>query len=153
MHTSFDVAQAFLDLAGREDKTLTNMQLQKLVYFAHGVHLAAFDDYLVIDTPFAWNFGPVFKRLYEKLQPSGKNPISAAIGNSSVVFSDSQAKVAIDLVWKNFKDMSAAKLSAISHAKDSPWDTVFNKREARFSEIPDDLTKKYYKTLVTKSDD
>ena len=62
MHSSLAIANEFIrrSLAAPEIE-LTQMKLQKLVYFAHGWNLVASDgDPLVEDEVQAWDYGPVF---------------------------------------------------------------------------------------------
>ncbi|HEY1718789.1 MAG TPA: type II toxin-antitoxin system antitoxin SocA domain-containing protein, partial [Verrucomicrobiae bacterium] len=57
---SIAVANRFIELAQKSDSKLTLMKLLKIVYFAHGWHLALRDKSpLIDDTVEAWKFGPV----------------------------------------------------------------------------------------------
>lgn len=49
-----------LDLAEEEGKRLDPMQIQKLVYFAHGWYLALTGEPLVEEHPEAWAYGRSF---------------------------------------------------------------------------------------------
>lgn len=150
MYSARTVAQAFLELANNENKQLSNMQLQKLVFFAHGIYLAAEDLPLIYDDVMAWNFGPVIPTLYERLKKFGSGPVTDNIAESSPVFGDPEAAEIVKLTWNTFKKYSAARLSEISHAKNSPWDIVFNQQGRKFDPIPDDVVKKYYLPMVSK---
>lgn len=152
MYKASSVAQVFLNLAKADGKSLTNMQLQKLVYFAHGIHLSVYDGQpLIKECVKAWNFGPVIPELYEQLRKYGSSPVDEDISSDTyMLISDIDALKAIKKVWNTFKGVSASKLSDISHAKDSPWDIVFNKENKKFCYIPDDLTRIYYDKVVRK---
>jgi uncharacterized phage-associated protein len=99
------VANAFLKVADDHNRPLANMQLQKLVYFAHGWHLALKGEAL-IDTPLlAWNFGPVIPPLYNSLKKFGAGPVSGPIvknaeasKSSEKIFKDEFLKRLIDRV-------------------------------------------------------
>jgi len=145
------VANVFLQLARDEGKALTNMKVQKLVYFAHGVHLAAFNEPLVHEHPRAWTFGPVIPPLYEELRKYGSDTVTEDLKASDSVDSHSGMK-AIEATWKAYRDYTAAQLSRISHIKGGPWDLIWNDPDGnqRFEVIPDYMIKDYYLSRVEK---
>ncbi len=73
------VANELLDLAGRSNRKLTQIDIQKLVYFAHGWHLALTDQDLIPDQIEAWTYGPVVRRLYDALKKFGNSPITEKV--------------------------------------------------------------------------
>lgn len=145
------VAQAFLDLAQAEGTALTNMQLQKLVYFAHGVYLAAFNGApLISDEIKAWDFGPVIPPLYDKLRIYGRGLVSAELAPETRgnILPDSPEGQAILSTWYAYKNHSAWDLSTISHAPGSPWDIVWNQQNHHYGLIPNFITQSYYANRV-----
>ena len=52
------------------------MQVIKLVYIAHGWHLAIYDVPLVDDYVQAWQYGPVIPPLYYAFKRFGSGPIT-----------------------------------------------------------------------------
>jgi uncharacterized phage-associated protein len=77
VYSVITIANKFIDLAKNEN--LTNMQLQKMVYIAHGFNLALRGTKLYYEDTRAWNFGPVVPELYEKLQIYGSNKVTDKI--------------------------------------------------------------------------
>jgi len=77
MITVFDVADYFLHVADMDDgdEGITNLKLQKLVYYAQGFHLALYGSPLFSDEIVAWQHGPVVVALYEKYKEFRKSPI------------------------------------------------------------------------------
>ena len=69
------VAEYFLNLARADDKTLSPMQVLKLVYIAHGWNLGLNAQPLVNEDIEAWQYGPVIPSLYHKYKQYGSNPI------------------------------------------------------------------------------
>lgn len=151
-YAAITVAQAFVDLASAEGGGLTNMQLQKLVFISHGVHLAAFDKPLILEAIKAWNFGPVIPELYETLRKFGSRPVSKYLGvETSAIKSNDSANCAVNEVWKILGRFGGWQLSEITHQKGSPWDQVWNKQGDRYGTIPNGVIKAYYKPLVKVS--
>jgi len=154
MYSALSVAQTFLDLAREEGKPMTNMQLQKLVFFAHGVSLAGLDQPLIDGDIKAWNFGPVIPKLYNKLKKYGLSEITEDLmgpHDEQRPDNDPSAMRAIKAVWNTYKNYDAWELSELSHRQGSPWDIVWNERGERFQQIPEDVIKAYYKQRVKPS--
>jgi len=148
MPSSLAVAQAFLDLADREGMRLTNMQLQKLVFFAHGTHLAAYNAPLIDSAVRAWDFGPVIPPLYDRLREYGSGYVDRELGVYRELGRDSSGLQAVRSVWDAYRHHNAWSLSSISHQRGSPWDEVWN-NGGQYCEIPDELTRRYYSTRIT----
>ena len=67
MATVFDVADFFIDIANMsEDDQMTNLKLNKLLYYAQGVFLARTGKPLFDDDIEAWDLGPVVSCIYQK---------------------------------------------------------------------------------------
>src|SRR5581483_1953316 len=135
--------------------SLTNMQLQKLVYFAHGWHLALTKEAL-IDTPVkAWNFGPVIPPLYNALKQYGNGVVTARISKKDSegneinpgTIANEFVKSLLGRVWKLYGKFSGSQLSAMTHEPGSPWDATYKK--APFTEIPDDLIFQYFEKRLS----
>src|SRR5260370_13471552 len=62
------VANEFLELAKKDGQQLTQMQLQKLVYFAYGWYLAITGTRLIDERVEAWQWGPVVPSIYKEFK-------------------------------------------------------------------------------------
>lgn len=147
-YSSLSVANAFIELARREGQALTNMQLQKLVFFAHGYVLAFLDKPLTNDPVKAWTFGPVYTALYNSLRHYGRNEVCETfpLQESESITANSQEMQVITSVWNAYKLHKASQLVNISHNVGSPWAQVWENN--KFEEIPDHITQAYYKKLI-----
>lgn len=136
------IANLFLGTAKGKGATLTNMQVQKLVYYAHGYHLALQGEPLISDEIKAWNFGPVIPPLYNDLKRFGNGVVTETIPG----FEGTPDGFVVSLINKIFElygKIPGPRLSAATHTPGSPWDITYNK--AKFSIIPNDLIKEYFK--------
>lgn len=130
------VANHFLGLAHAAGIPLTNLALQKLVYFAHGLMLSRHGRPLVDGYFEAWDYGPVHPLLYGAFKGSGRDPISQPAvrrdlrtGDVSPV-SSSLRPEATDVVSEIFAKLGrqpAGRLVTLSHAVGGPWEKVVNK--------------------------
>lgn len=139
------IANYFIDLAEASGKTLTPMKVQKLVYYAHGWHLAITGRPLINEQIEAWKFGPVIRSLYGDLAQYGDSPIRSKIKAFDVVRKSGgglavtehtpeveeggkEGSFTRDLlrkVWDVFGAYTASRLSTLTHAPGTPWDQVF----------------------------
>jgi len=76
-YTAPSVANKLLNLAEVANRPLTQIDIQKLVYFAHGWYLALQKQPLIDETILAWKYGPVVRSLYDEFREFGSNPITA----------------------------------------------------------------------------
>lgn len=139
-HSSLVVANQFLGLAQEENCPLTHMQVQKLVYLAHGWHLALMGAPLVEEPFEAWEYGPVNRRLYDALRQYGRQAIARLIrwgddtpfpGDDDGIAQEEMANhetAIINEVWRLYGKFPAFKLSALTHQEGSPWANAYRGR-------------------------
>ena len=163
-HRPEAVANRFLELAG--DEGLTQLQIQKLVYIAHGWTLALYDQPLTRELPQAWDMGPVYLNLRKRLAHIGANNVRKKIrendDSASIVFSNKNrgmeikadfSEIEADIinqVWEIYGSLSGFKLSNLTHVNDGAWYNTYNDF-GRNAEISNDLTKEHYRTLAKES--
>ena len=141
------VANAFLELAAQDGKSLTNMQLQKLVYIAHGFYLALSSQPLVDEDVKAWQWGPVIESLYESLKHYGSGTVTSRLPAPGDVL-DETAKMVIQYVWKAYGRFTGFQLSGITHKENSPWHEAWE--SLRYQSIPNEMIAEYYRRLLNE---
>lgn len=134
-HDARAVANFLLDYASTEHRPLTCMALLKIIYFAHGWHLAHTQNPLVRNEFEAWEYGPVVRVVYDCFRAHEDKPIktramrfepqSNSRVEASAAFTDEEADL-LRTVFKAYAWLDAFKLSEITHASGSPWDQVWN---------------------------
>lgn len=156
------IANEFIRLAAAEGKALTHMQLQKLVYIAHGWNLAINGESLTHDAPQAWEFGPVYRELWKALRPFGRAAVSREITNAEFApgcFAEDQEASAtatlttaeselIDRVYRDYAKFHAFQLSALTHMAGTPWTVIYNQGEGKFEEIPSQMIRDHFVDLA-----
>ena len=146
MVSATTIANKFIERAKRDGVPLTNMQLQKLVYIAHGWAFAFLKHGLIRDPVEAWQWGPVIPSLYHSLRQYGSGEVTSTIpvlGGRTV---QPQEDALLELVWNSYKDMSGFKLSTITHEANTPWSRTVKKFGLK-SVIPDSYIAEHYQTL------
>src|SRR5271165_1232342 len=75
MATALEVADVFLKLSQPEaGDTISNLKLQKLLYYVQGYHLAFYGSELFPDPIVAWQYGPVVEGVYHNFKRFGYGP-------------------------------------------------------------------------------
>lgn len=119
-YNASDIADYFLWKAQEENQELlSNMKLQKLVYYAQGLHLAVFEKPLFEDKINAWTYGPVVESLYHAYKVYGASGIPAN-PNFDPESIDADTREFLDDVFNAFGQFSAIRLMEITHA-DQCW--------------------------------
>jgi uncharacterized phage-associated protein len=116
----FDIANYFL-LKAKVDgqELLSNLKVQKLVYYAQGLHLVVFNKPLFNDAIQAWRYGPVVPRLYHELKVNDKGGIPPPDGYNSDKI-DKETQEFLDEIYQVFGQFSAIRLMQLTHS-DKCW--------------------------------
>jgi uncharacterized phage-associated protein len=129
------IANCVLDLADAEGIQLSNLALQKIVYFCHAWHLVETGDPLVKTEFEAWQHGPVLQYLYRQFKAFENQPIRARAtamnphsGKQELVpyQIDSDTIDRIKKVVGFYGKMEPWDLVDMSHEKGGPWYEVWN---------------------------
>ena len=156
------IANELLDLSDQSGRKLTQIEIQKLVYFAHGWNLALRDQPLIGEFIEAWRYGPVVRTLYDAFKKFGSDPItekaiSWRMGSNGkfgcetpAIQSDSPsddfyARELVSRVWQKYGSLTPFKLVEITHLPDSPWRKAFEHNKPY---IPNDSIQAYFKSLM-----
>lgn len=150
------IANFILDYADEQGIDLTIMSLLKIIYFAHGWHLAEKNEPLVKNQFEAWQHGPVVRALYEQFSKSGDKPIKVrgmifdpVRGTSSIAQCRLTSEEAQFLrnIFDTFAGFHAFELSHLSHVPGSPWDRIWNASLTRVNpgmKIPNELIRAHF---------
>lgn len=129
------IANLVLDRADQTDSEVTNITINKIVFFLHAWYLAKAGSPLVTAKIEAWNYGPVFRELYWEFKRFGADKITSRAMRRNPATMDkelcdepvTEADLAFlrPLIDKYLK-MSAGRLVELSHVAGGPWDQVYN---------------------------
>lgn len=116
------VANEFIRLADREEEPvlLTNLHVQKLLYYAQGWHAAMRDGRPLFNERIeAWKLGPVVPQVYGDFKRFGAGAVRP-VGAASSDTLDEDSRAIIRSVWEGCKVFSALELSRMTH-QEAPW--------------------------------
>lgn len=150
------IAYAFVKKGIEEGSPVTQMKLQKLVFFAHGIHLAQYGEPLIDEKFQAWKFGPVVRDIYTSYRFYGSEPISDTlwIFRSDILDKEldelsTKVKDTVSTTWNTLKSFNASQLSNWTHKVGSPWQKVYVEGEKDI-DIPNAEIQEYFKKYLVK---
>lgn len=120
MLTANNVAEYFLNQCDPDDdEGISNLKLQKLVYYAQGYHLAIFGKPFFKDKIEAWRHGPVIPNLYHIYKKYDSCKIPLPIDFDASIFSEEQIEL-LDEIVEVYGQFSAWHLRNMTHEQ-KPW--------------------------------
>ncbi|TQS42908.1 DUF4065 domain-containing protein [Cryptosporangium phraense] len=113
-----------------EDPGLTNLKLQKLLYYAQGHYLGEHGKPLFSDEIQAWAHGPVVPNEYHRLKHFGAGPIDTERAVAESFDWDDYRDVEQHLikVWNTYAKYAAWALRQRTHSE-RPWKEAFDRGE------------------------
>lgn len=105
-------------LHGGDADGISNLKLQKLLYYAQGIHLALYDEPLFEDDILAWEHGPVVPSVYRQYKDNG----SSVISNFETPEGDFSPREenSLYITQCNFGQFTAWRLRDMTHSE-TPW--------------------------------
>lgn len=122
--------------------SVTNLKLQKMLYFAQGYFLGRLDRALFKDEIHAWTYGPVVPSVYDAFMGYGSQRIASTLNADEI--KDENDKVILASLVESMNKYSASDLVAMTHLPGTPWNQVWKGGLGRFNVIPTSLIKAYF---------
>ena len=122
------VASYFIEESSKlgENNDLTNLKLQKILYYAQLESLRQTNAPLFNDDIEAWQSGPVVRAVYEWLRECGRYPMAAFdIKLKGLEQLTEESKQFLKGIWEKYNRYSAWALVEITHRDNSPWSEVY----------------------------
>lgn len=141
MYKAIDIAKYIINKCIDDDCPISNLQLQKILYFIQRYYLQI-DDQLFDDDFEAWQFGPVIPAVYYKFCGYGAMPITSKSSNLNDSEILPKHREVIDDFTKNKRELYPWDLVEETHRIGGAWDIVFDDGNGNHTTIPKDLIKK-----------
>lgn len=136
MRTALEVANFIISYGTKHNDPITNLRLQKLLYFTWVDYFKTYESNLFNDFMYAWQFGPVVPSVYYEYCPYGGMPIDPITNDFPQEFD------ALSPILDKYLAMPTGKLVSMTHEPGKPWDCVYKKGKGNRKIIPFDLIKR-----------
>lgn len=134
------IANNFIYRAMRENKNLTPLKLQKLIYFLYKEYLKETGIELFGERFETWKYGPVVPSVYYEFASFGKDSITKFARDSKdivqLVKEEGRFKTILDNVWIRYCNYSGEELSSMTHCEGGAWKKACE-RQSRYLEVGD----------------
>jgi uncharacterized phage-associated protein len=140
-YTAHDIAKLLIAQSDPEiGDIISNLKLQKLLYYCQGFNLAIYGQPLFKEDLFAWQYGPVVSEVYHKYKIFSSGSIAKE--TEILIEIDDQSDNLIKEVYDVYGQYSALKLMNMTH-NESPWN------ETKIGEIiTHENLVNYFKTII-----
>jgi uncharacterized phage-associated protein len=140
------IAKWFIAWTGEvEEARLSNLKLQKLLYYAQGHYLASTRQPLFDDRIQAWSHGPVVPTVYHEYKAFGRDDI---VLDDTDDFQwdqvDEQTTEFLMRIWNTYGGLAAWRLRNMTH-DEAPWRDHFRDGE-RNLDIPNESLQDFFQS-------
>ena len=109
-------------LAGRSGWSLSNLELQKILYLAHMFYMGRTNGEPLVDGHFeAWDYGPVHPRLYHHAKMFGSAPVKNIFHSIGPIPDGTEAE-ALDEAVRELAHAGSGRLVAATHRPNGAWE-------------------------------
>jgi uncharacterized phage-associated protein len=129
-----------------QGELISNLKLQKLLYYMQGFHIAVFDAKLFENDIEAWQYGPVVRDMYFHFKEFGKSSITLTDDATIAEMTDDEEEL-FNEVLAEYSQFSAIKLMNMTH-DELPWEKTFN--ETPQGVITYQLMSDFFKTQLVE---
>lgn len=140
MHDALDIAMYVVNLCTLNGTPVSNLQLQKILYYIQINFFRRMGNAAFNNTIEAWKYGPVVPDVYSKFSRYGAAKICKLYRRIDELFSRDEL-VLFDRVINACMSISPWELVDKSHRVGGPWEMTY--QEGRKEEIPVALIRKY----------
>lgn len=144
MYKASLLAKYIVDKCTNDGRPITNLQLQKILYFIQLNFIRILNKLAFEDDMEAWQHGPVVPEVYGEYSYCGGTPIYQTYAGIKEKINIGNEKDIIDAVVEMARDMDPWDLVKISHKEGTPWSQVYHGMR---DTIPKELIYKYARSL------
>ena len=126
MLSALKTANFFIYLMPEDENELTNLKINKLLFYAQGHFLKHFSKPLFGDEIQVWQYGPVVLTVYHHFKGYGKNVLNSLPKDFSLSdYSDDEKELLVD-VAREYGQYTGEALKTKTHEESTPWSNVYD---------------------------
>lgn len=126
MLTAQNLAKYIITKCTLDNKSVSNLQLQKILYFIQGAYYYKFKQPAFDNEISAWDYGPIVRDVYEDYKKYGSSEINDVYVDFEKIFeNDNDAKKIVEIVVETLRDRDPWDLVRISHEGETPWTETY----------------------------
>lgn len=129
------------NIQNEDTDNITNMKLQKLLYYAQSAFISIKNKPLFSNPILAWQHGPVIKEIYEKYKNNGNQGILDYDEENIKSIEKEDVDLLID-VYNLFGEYSAWGLRNLTHSE-KPWKTTERNGIISLDKMSEEFKEKY----------
>lgn len=126
MYSAIDIAIYIIWYCKNHGYTISNLKLQKILYFVQAEFLVSAGAPCFYQDIEAWDFGPVIPEVYHEFKIYGSSGIPKSEGNNSNILILNRDKKMINEIVDECANYSASYLVEITHNQD-PWNDAYER--------------------------
>lgn len=138
IYSAMAVANFIIDLCSKHEDPVSNLRLQKLLYFAWVDYYKETGHTLFYDPMYAWQLGPVVPEVYKEYCPYGGRPINL---RCETEIEPQDAEKLEDIVEK-YRLVPVSELVERTHKPETAWNQIYDGGKGNKRIIPFGLIKK-----------
>lgn len=140
MYSALSVARYIIMYCNKCGKTISNLKLQKILYFVQAEFLVSKGYPCFSERIEAWDFGPVVPDVYYNYRVYGAASIPSSKDSQYCPF-DKEDKEIVDSIIDDCSSYSASELVEITHNQ-TPWKNAY--RQSKSGLISNDSIKAFF---------
>lgn len=135
VYNAMQIADFIIDYCTRKNDPVSNLRLQKLLYFLWAEYFRRHQKALFGDSMYAWQFGPVVPNVYYEYCAYGGRPINLKC-ETEIEEGD---KRELEEIIEEYRLIPVNELVRRTHQPDTAWYSVYANGEGNHKKIPFDL--------------
>lgn len=142
-YSAFDLARYILKKCIDEDHPISNLQLQKILYYIQECFLKEKGRKAFSEPIEAWQFGPVVPEVYDEYRIYGGRTIVWIPDDSSIVWKDDKDKALIDNIVEEKRKLDPWEMVQETHKEGGAWAKIYDDGRGAYKVIPIETIKEY----------